>query len=483
MATFEENILAYLDGSLDSKTSNEILHTVSVSQEKRALLDAHLRLTDILATTQKPVSAPLSVQRDLVSKIPVLAVKLPYLAEQPQRRDSVRGSFDRTSNRLPASSLWVSAVLVGCFVLVGVWFFANTTNNNNFRLSQQSPNIQSAQPQSSMPSQNIAPSSKDGLSNSAHSSFVSTSKIKESSQDHSRSSRNSSHGSSYAEGNTSVANSRANAPGNAGSLNSGNNAANNSSHAIGLADSTSIPSEANISSVIIGPLPIMPPEIDKTFSMAGLIISPNGEEPLPLHFFLMTQERNILIPNVPLTSYVTSNAIGITGRLLPTISPEFGIDYEIGSQFSTGIRGGFASFVQMQPFVFAGPVPGYPYLEQHTADVMLANKSAFWGGIAVSYIFNPEDEWHLGMSIIGGNAFLGNFSPIGAAELNSSYNLSSVITVRGAVSFDVSRIQPGAAPQPIPNNDATFGIVNQGPGVAPLTSSAFSISAGIVIHP
>src|SRR4051812_31562195 len=80
MATFEENILAYLDGSLADDQREELLRAVSASPQKRQILNAHIRLRDLLATTRRPASAPLMVQRELAEKLPFLAAKIPALA-------------------------------------------------------------------------------------------------------------------------------------------------------------------------------------------------------------------------------------------------------------------------------------------------------------------------------------------------------------------------------------------------------------------
>src|SRR5947209_1022673 len=101
MATFEEKILAYLDGSLAGDERDEVLRDVSDAPERRALLDAHLRLQKIYTHAGKPVSAPLALQRELASQIPVLAIKLPYLAPaQKRRKGAIAGFWSDTADWL-----------------------------------------------------------------------------------------------------------------------------------------------------------------------------------------------------------------------------------------------------------------------------------------------------------------------------------------------------------------------------------------------
>lgn len=70
--TLEEHVLAYLDGSLSEHESAELLHTLSASPEKRAVLDEHLRLNDMLALGRKPFAIPPSAEQELAARLPAL---------------------------------------------------------------------------------------------------------------------------------------------------------------------------------------------------------------------------------------------------------------------------------------------------------------------------------------------------------------------------------------------------------------------------
>jgi hypothetical protein len=69
----EDKILEYLDGSLGEHESAELLARLAVSPEKRALLEEHLRLKDILALGRKPYSVPLATERALAQRLPILS--------------------------------------------------------------------------------------------------------------------------------------------------------------------------------------------------------------------------------------------------------------------------------------------------------------------------------------------------------------------------------------------------------------------------
>lgn len=88
----EEKILAYLDGSLDEESSAELLHSLSTSPEKRAVLEEHLRLRNMLAMGQKPFAIPTSTERALAARIPALAGRS-EIASRMVRRTALSALF------------------------------------------------------------------------------------------------------------------------------------------------------------------------------------------------------------------------------------------------------------------------------------------------------------------------------------------------------------------------------------------------------
>ncbi len=124
MANFEEKILAYLDGSLPEADREDVLAGISgehAHSSERALFDAHLRLQDLYSVVRKPVSAPLALQRELATQIPVLAIKLPYLAAPSDRRNRFAAGWLGSIR-----SSWINVFLLLAALLLagGVWYFA-----------------------------------------------------------------------------------------------------------------------------------------------------------------------------------------------------------------------------------------------------------------------------------------------------------------------------------------------------------------------
>jgi hypothetical protein len=70
--TAEERILAYLDGSLSESESAELLHQLSVSPEKRVVLEQHLKLTELNRLAQKPFEVPAELEEKMRRRLPVV---------------------------------------------------------------------------------------------------------------------------------------------------------------------------------------------------------------------------------------------------------------------------------------------------------------------------------------------------------------------------------------------------------------------------
>ena len=451
MATFEENILAYLDGSLGGADRDEVLHAVSISPEKRALLDAHLRLGDLFTIVQKPISAPLQVQRDLASKVPVLAVKLPYLAEPAVGRRSLMAP-------------WIVIATVA-LILGGVWFGFD----RSLRVQQPSASLFASQ---SAPMPQTVPSIKSfsamnpttGNGTPEDNNFTS-SKIS---------------GSSLHKKGIPVRSELPSSPASVIPNDRPNRDAAPAMPADSIAQNSSPHLDENISS-----LAISQPTIafhNSRIAPVGYDIEKNEEHYSPFHFFVAGQTRYVTKPK-ELSSHVIDSGIGVTNNRFLPAGIEIGVDYELSPWLSAGLRGGSAAFLQLQPFPYSVSVPGYPYLTQHITDASVNSTMAYWSGLALSYELNPQDQLHFAASVIGGAAFIAGLSPMGMLELSGGYELSSLLSLRGSVSVDYSQVKPGSLPPSSGTSSHALGIINQGPGTGTLATTALGFSVGIFYHP
>jgi trimeric autotransporter adhesin len=70
---YEDKILDYLDGALGDKDSAELMHQLSVSPERRVILEQHLQLKNAISDARKPVSVPASIEANLAERLPIIA--------------------------------------------------------------------------------------------------------------------------------------------------------------------------------------------------------------------------------------------------------------------------------------------------------------------------------------------------------------------------------------------------------------------------
>ena len=69
----EEKILNYMDGTLSESESGELLHSLSVSPEKRVILEQHIKLRELTSLAQKPVAVPQALEASMAERFPAIA--------------------------------------------------------------------------------------------------------------------------------------------------------------------------------------------------------------------------------------------------------------------------------------------------------------------------------------------------------------------------------------------------------------------------
>ncbi len=127
---FEDKILAYLDGSLDEASRAELLHTLSVSPEKRAVLEEHLRLRELMSFGHKPLNVPVLAERALARRIAVLGEEMPHLVEDVTAFTTagwMAGALQALRSVVSLSSVRFGAGIVA----VGAILWLSTAHNNN----------------------------------------------------------------------------------------------------------------------------------------------------------------------------------------------------------------------------------------------------------------------------------------------------------------------------------------------------------------
>ncbi|MEP7234961.1 MAG: hypothetical protein ABI778_06665 [Ignavibacteriota bacterium] len=69
----EEKILDYMDGTLSENESGELLHSLSVSPEKRVVLEQHIKLRELTGLAQKPFAIPQALEANMAERFPAIA--------------------------------------------------------------------------------------------------------------------------------------------------------------------------------------------------------------------------------------------------------------------------------------------------------------------------------------------------------------------------------------------------------------------------
>jgi hypothetical protein len=527
LVNLEDKIIAYLDGTLDETSRAELLHTLSVSPEKRKLLEEHIKLREIISLGHKPAAVPLMTERKLADRIPVLMQELPYLAEKSDRVAPIIGTSSTSYFTLlgrQVSSFFTSrfgqVVSLGTLALLGglSWYVASSNGDEDLTLrgnrsaqtqtlgSGSSANdaltdarddaagvksvdksaLNASRANSNVVASSTLSRSSNTLQSAARDRSTHTSHSASTASVSDRGMRNSSNApiadrndafvrNSEQTNATDIKNSQSDIEQNASqSSNAANNANNVNSDASSSVSSNAV-SKSDVNSS------------ERANEQTKDIKDPKELPPLPLP----SQDRDVtgrwigqldysgsfnVRPNVKAQQYETTSGIG---------SAVLGLGYEFNDRFAIGIEGGRSSLSQQQqertetPVAAPGPAGSQISVNNrvtYTTDVNDVN--ALWGQATLRYAIFRSNDVHL--EVIGGaGAALvdGSAAPMvslgGAAvyDLNETFALTAGVTARGAWLSGLN------APE---ESSSTLGLGEAKAVVShqPLTDDLFSSSIG-----
>ena len=151
---YEGKILEYLDGSLSDSESAELLHGLSVSPEKRVILEQHLQLKDMVTSAQKPFAVPAELEQAMGRRFRAIALYNSELALGTASTvggsgTSVIGSFfSKKSVRLAAAALLL--LVFSSYLAITTSEVTSTTSPTNEGANSatvaNNPTINSSQP-------------------------------------------------------------------------------------------------------------------------------------------------------------------------------------------------------------------------------------------------------------------------------------------------------------------------------------------------
>ncbi len=502
MAHFEEKILSYLDGSLPEADREEVLSRIASEHgAERALFDAHLRLQDLYSVVRKPVSAPLALQRDLASQIPVLAIKLPYLAAPTKRRNAIAAGWLST-----VRSSWVTVFLFFAAALLagGVWY-AVTTNSHRGSATTATNSVMGGSMSAGASDAAMANASQNAASSNANLQNANISQPNLHGTDGSFATNNSSsvyagiRASMRSADRQSVSANRSNGRllNSKGTLTTERMQSNGSTTTSLENTFTTANSQSAIDASANGnpatstdpfelpPLPMHPVAAieQPTYYrfnhniIIGYPESGGSSSEVPIRVYASGGSRYIMpMKAQPLSQFVTEANKGFTGNLVVP-SAEAGAEYEFTPWTSAGLRMGLTSFAQYQSFTHNSSAVLY----NQFSDDSVRTAPAFWCALAITETLNPQDVTRFSVSLAGGPAFTTPVTWLGMIEGDISYDLSPTLMLRGGVSFDMEQVKQstvGTASQP----NSTAGFITASTG-GTLRSDAFGLNLGISFHP
>ena len=471
MATFEEKILAYLDGSLSGDEREDVRRRIaSGDAHATRLLDAHVRLGGLYALAAKPISAPLTLQCELASKVPVLARKLPYLAMPEKRRKRAAGwLWELTAFRMNAMLLLLAALLAG-----GIWFAISGghTGQSGFvsqKVLSQPVTTDGPSVSGKAPRNTTSPTANNaGVSTASH--FASFRKT---------------HAFYGTHGSHSVKFQKTSFPQDALPQDA----------AVKELSATPQPAQAEPASAeaahraALAPHTIEVSELPAQFHAAGAIPIPVTAEQensyTPVRVFLVENDRVLrLSPQAHPSDF--ARHYGLWQSSVTTESPELGIDYEVTPWVAFGLRVGGARFIQEQQILHMETRSGsYSHLTSAVIETALLDPFAPWACAAATYTPNPGERLQYSFTAAAGDVFVSGFSPTVLGEAAAVYKVNDAIGLRASFSYQAAWVTSAnpiltSAPQVSSN---VSGSSIQSVTTTSYPSQSLGFSLGVTFHP
>jgi hypothetical protein len=468
---YEENILKYLDGSLTDSESAELLHALSVSPEKRVILEQHLQLKDMVTSAQKPFTVPAELEQAMSRKFPVIPMYTNELmvGANLAERSVITSFFARRSVRVGAAAI----------LLLAFTSYLAVSSRNGSSVTEGSKAIGASV--TSAPT--MSGSSNDVVSG--------------------KSSNNTSTSVNVVEPSKTIAKNVQNTHTTVRTNNVGSNLQTNTSrpekdiaivdhntvnvdeanHAISIdANSTdaSLPVELALISSISTPRSEASASIARNSIGEPRYITPFGKKydqlqvPVLLRFeYGMGQ------------AYFRVNTTDAVQNTRIESAPLFGVDYVASPYFSLGLEGGSAGIAQVVPSeVYEGTSNVTRYVTSNTIEA----SNHFYTRLMARYTINPYDMFHIETGIGGGVAFDEKAVPLVAATAALSYDLSQKLSMSFGASFAgtfskvAAPVQSGETPT---NNEAMpIGYIEENtPSSTTLFSPSLTFRFGLRIKP
>lgn len=468
---YEENILKYLDGSLTDSESAELLHALSVSPEKRVILEQHLQLKDMVTSAQKPFTVPAQLEQAMSKKFPVIPMYSNELmvGADLAERSIITSFFARRSVRVGAAALLLLAF--------SSYFAVSSRNGSTVTAGSQTPstNVSSASTVSGASHGNVV-SGESSSNTSNNINIVEPSKATVKNLHNTNASVRTNIGSSSKTNvslhvkNVSVVNDKT------VNVDETNRAVSSNANSTDASLSVELALISSIST------PRTEPSASITRNSIGepRYVTPFGKKydqfQAPVLFrieFGMGQ------------AYFRTNSSDAVQNTRMESAPLFGVDYIASPYFSLGLEGGSAGIAQVVPSeVYEGTSNVTRYVTSNTIEA----SNHFYTRLMARYTINPYDMFHVETGIGAGVAFDENAVPLIAATAALSYDLSQKLSMSFGASFAgtfskvAAPVQSGDIPA---NNEAIpVGYIEENtPSSTTLFSPSLTFRFGLRIRP
>ncbi len=510
--TTEERILHYLDGSLSEQESGELMHQLSVSPEKRVVLEQHIKLSELSRVGQKPFDVPPALEASLLARLPILA----------ESEDAVVGgaySNSTLSNASKFSFLHLMKIYPARFAMGAVvfllssavlyWFVESNSSvqpqsASDIRSSEQSVASTASSPQN-ITANNSSTVANQPLSGSAvsstvtkafgeHSSTMQSSAPTSSSLRNERAVRSSQDRSisnnarvvNNANRNNSIVkatkktltntNSTETTTSNSNAGFADNDQANNNSSNAGGSLISSSDNIAQIpNSEVVYPDMSSTKFIPSSDNLTHQRLNPFEKSTTD------TKSRFALRASYGMGETFLYVPTGGTSYTLRTeSSPVIGLDYSISPYFALGVEGGSSSILSLNSqSVTETPVPGG--VTRITTQSATTNSTEWFARAAVRYCINPFDRIRYECSLEAGALVSRSASPMASIQALVGYGLNDALDVQFAALYSgvwtSSNTTSTQSTATNPDGPTVYKVVNT--PASTIFSPAFTLRVGL----
>jgi hypothetical protein len=513
---FEETILSYLDGTLDEHSSAELLHTLSVSPEKRLILEDHLRLRELMSLGHKSVAVPIATERLLASRLSVLATEVPQYVEEAAGVLAGSGMF-ATATRFVSTMFsmpMVRTAISSAAVAFGVWFFMSQSNGSNVttnnatsqqhaqlsRASSANQGIQTGALAANQSQVGVQEFATNGLANNKLNasellaSGLSASGVQDNRmRGSSRSSQSSNvlHARSAVHTSIRVKGTRVE------SANASEPSANNipSSTNLNVAnvrtdDASSDQAQQNVSTdeLAFGPIAEVE-QMRQTMSAEIADVTAPSRNPLQQYPDMEPVERTpfaLRLAVSGVTSFSARLANTPEGPSLFSAMPTVGVDYIVSPRVSLGVEAGQTFFSRMSTKWALTKVPDQQSVYQVSYSSELEQLKTFWTRFMLRYTTWPVDKLGIETDLGVGSAFAGSLAPTFSLGLSANYPVSNrtslVVGARWSGAWLQSTEPNTNWNTQIATGSTAVGIVSDGSNRRTLFTPAVDAQFGLLIR-